>query len=388
MSIATFSIVKNSQKGVEDFTSTFSPDILNEICLSLTGQTDYNVTYNDYGYNKGRLAELAYHGEIHYVMISPVKTNARNSSFQSVATAIGKFHREENNHKSLNYYIINSGDRINTPYHQFMYRLMVTAGVKFLNGHNFGISPVKFYSIQDLILAKENIRAKNKSNNSSFITIDENNTVQVFAKTYGASKKESTLLCIALAKIHNSALEVIQISEGNLKKLPQNDLELVLKLTNAIFITSDKEIEKEEFSTNNSLRSKTYIYNLLEKLGHKKCAMCECSIPQIIQAAHLWPVSEIKKSKKSDDIKLEHAIHTDNGLWLCENHHKLFDRNILAINTSGGILKTNLVVASHDAYISTITTSATIKPEYINKKFIYYIARRNIQLHLADYSAV
>ena len=53
-------------------------------------------------------------------------------------------------------------------------------------------------------------------------------------------------------------------------------------------------LEESEFRENNSLRSPRYIYNLLEKLGDKKCALCECEIPQIIQGAHIWPVADIK----------------------------------------------------------------------------------------------
>ena len=166
-----FEICKNSQKGVEDFSSTFSKEILDDICYKLTNKTDYDLKFVDIGYNRGRLAKLILPDKIHYITISPTTAGSRNAWFQSVSTAFGDFYRDPQENKSLNYYIINLPKGINTPYHQFMYRLMITSGFNFLNGDNLEIRPVKFKSIQDLILSKEKIRGKNSANNSSFVTI-------------------------------------------------------------------------------------------------------------------------------------------------------------------------------------------------------------------------
>ncbi|MDM2805800.1 MULTISPECIES: HNH endonuclease [unclassified Citrobacter] len=381
----TFEICKNSQKGVEDFSSTFSKEILDDICHKLTNKTDYDLKFVDIGYNRGRLAKLILPDKIHYITISPTTAKSRNSWFQSVSTAFGDFYRDPKENKSLNYYIINLPKGINTPYHQFMYRLMITSGFNFLNGDNLEINPVKFNSIQDLILSKEKIRGNNSANNSSFVTISEDNITQVYAKTYGANKKESVLLCIAISFIQKSLLQLIQFEEGNLKSLPKVDLELISELITLNSEISDKQYEKNEFVQNNSLRSKAYIYNLLDKLGHKKCAMCECSIPQIIQGAHIWPVSEIKQSTYNDDVKLHHAINIDNGLWLCENHHKLFDSNILAINKSGEILRKKDTIKEHRDYIKETTKINQIDKSHITNNFIEYINLRNEKLNITDF---
>lgn len=380
-----FEISKKSQKGVEDFSSTFSKEILDDICFKLTGKTDYDIRFDDAGYNRGRLAKLILADETHYITISPTVAKGRNSWFQSVSTAFGDFFRDPQEKKSLNYYIINSVKGINTPYHQFMYRLMITSGFKFLNGDEFGISPIRFNSVQDLILSKESIRGKNSSNNSSFVTISEDNVTQVYAKTYGANKKESVLLCIAISFIQNSPLQLIQFKEGNLELLPDIDLKLIAKLIDLETVIADKQYEKDEFVQNNSLRSKTYIYNLLDKFGHKKCAMCKCSIPEIIQGAHIWPVSSIKKSNHNDDIKVQHAINKDNGLWLCENHHKLFDRNILAINNLGEILKKNNTIQEYNDYIMETTTINKIDRSHITNQFLEYVNLRNENLDITNF---
>ena len=58
-------------------------------------------------------------------------------------------------------------------------------------------------------------------------------------------------------------------------------------------------------------------------------AHSECKIDRIIQAAHIYPVASIRKR---DDLEFEEkfklAVDADNGMWLCENHHKLFDSGI------------------------------------------------------------
>jgi len=107
-------------------------------------------------------------------------------------------------------------------------------------------------------------------------------------------------------------------------------------LVKLLFISSDLTLEQEEYENNDSLRSPAFIYNLLEKLGDKKCALCECEIPQLIQSAHIWPVANIKRTNNiNQGQKLQSAIDGDNGIWLCNNHHRLFDINMILINEEG-----------------------------------------------------
>ncbi|MGF4919619.1 HNH endonuclease, partial [Klebsiella pneumoniae] len=109
---------------------------------------------------------------------------------------------------------------------------------------------------------------------------------------------------------------------------------------------------------------------------------------QIIQGAHIWPVSEIKKLKLNDDEKIKHALSENNGIWLCENHHKLYDRNIIIINESGEILIRNNIFTSHKEYIEKITIKKTIPREIINSDFMLYLNKRNscVDGVVSDYS--
>jgi len=384
-----FIIKRKSQKGTFLFSDIFTHDVLSDICFKITGKNDYSIEYDDSGYNKGRLAKLFFDDEVSYISVSENKASGRNSSFQSVPSALVLYHNEELKNKNIFFYFINHEGNVKTKYFNFMYRLMATSGFVFLNDKSkLGIEIKRFNNIDDLILNKDSLRGRNKSNNSSYITLNDEDVVQIYAKTYGANKKESTLMCLALSNLNCKKVELIQVSEGNLTKLPKPDLAVIQRAIEVLEIQSNNSMEKDEFIRNNSLRSPTYVFNLLSKLGKKKCVFCDCEIPQIIQGAHIWPVSEIKKLKLNDDEKIKHALSENNGIWLCENHHKLYDRNIIIINESGEILIRNNIFTSHKEYIEKITIKKTIPREIINSDFMLYLNKRNscVDGVVSDYS--
>ena len=96
------------------------------------------------------------------------------------------------------------------------------------------------------------------------------------------------------------------------------------------------------------MRSPHYIYNLFNKLGNKRCALCNCHIPELIQGAHIWPVADIRSAyMMSFEEKLCHATSGDNGLWLCKNHHKLFDSKIINFDENGELFYVNNLDRGH-----------------------------------------
>ncbi|VXB88449.1 conserved hypothetical protein [Chryseobacterium sp. 8AT] len=257
---------------------------------------------------------------------------------------------------------------------------MKTAGTEFLNENDHltnTISP--FNTVADIIVHRNLNRSRNNSNNSSsYLTIDENNILQVYGKTYGASKYETTLLCLAISEITNRKIELYEIKEGDLTTLPALAREVILDFGKIDIITSDLTLERREFEENDSLRSPTYIYNLLEKLGDKKCTLCDCEIPQIIQGAHIWPVANIKRRTNiSAEQKLQYAIDGDNGLWLCNNHHKLFDINLLFINVDGRIKYKTNIRDIDESYINSVTVTHQIREEILTPKFLQHLQNRN-----------
>jgi acetolactate synthase regulatory subunit len=183
---------------------------------------------------------------------------------------------------------------------------------------------------------------------------------------------------------------VYEIKEGGLIKLPKSAREIIVALGVSVF-TSNLVIEqdREQFETNDSLRSPTYLYNLLEKLGDKKCSLCNCEIPQIIQGAHIYPVASIKRANNlSQNQKLDLAIDGDNGIWLCNNHHKLFDINVLYIASDGRLKQKIEIEINHEEYIKDITINRQLSTDTLTPKFINYLNKRNRNLNVSEYSFV
>jgi len=384
-----FKIKNKFQKKSELYQDILTEDILCDICHRLTGKRDYTITFDDIGYNIGRLAILEYNGTVNYISFSETEIKSRNSFFQSFPSALVKYHQDNSSNKNIYFYFLKPNGNIETDYFIFMYRLMKTAGTNFLNEKDYLNTLINpFNSVSDIIVQRDLNRERNKGNASSYITIDENDTLQIFGKTYGANKYETTLLSLAIYNITPYSMELYEIQEGNLKQLPE-DARNVISSLGIDIITSDLILEKQEFETNDSLRSPTYTYNLLEKLGEKKCSLCDCEIPQIIQGAHIWPVASIKKANSIIlNKKIQYAIDGDNGLWLCSNHHKLFDINMLYVTLNGRLKYKLNIERNCEKYIKDITINNRLPSNILTLSFINYLKKRNCLLDETQYSFI
>ena len=387
---AIFKIKRNFQRRDITYEDILTNDVLLDICQKLTGQDDFEIEWDDNSYNKGRLAILEINDSCFYISFSEIEVRSRNSFFQSFPSALTQFILENNPNKSLCFYFLPPDrDAIETNYFVFMYRLMKTVNTTFLNETLYLSREYQpFNSISDIIINRDANRVRNSGNASTYAAIDENNSLQIFGKTYGANKYETILLTFAFSNVSENPIEVYEIQEGNLSILPEPGRQLIINSGISV-ITSNLVLERAEFEQNNSLRSPTYLYNLLEKLGNKKCALCDCEIPQIIQGAHIWPVASIKRRNNiSTEQKLQYAIDGDNGLWLCNNHHKLFDINLLFINDDGRIkYKTNLTEID-ETYINRVTLTHQIREEILTENFLHHLQNRNSLLDHRMYSFV
>lgn len=387
---ATFTIKNRFQRRDITYRDILTPNILNDICQKLTGQDQYEVIFDDTGYNKGRLVKLEFEGKIHYISVSENEIRSRNSFFQSFPSALVQFYLDANPNKELYFYFLApDNDNIETNYFVFMYRLMKTAGAIFMNEIEY-LSQVyqPFNTVFDLINSRDSNRRRNSGNASTYISMNGNNTLQIFGKTYGANKYETILLTLAIKNISPYAIELYEIQEGDLSILPEPGRSILIQLGVSV-ITSDTTLENQEFERDDSLRSPTYLYNLLEKLGEKKCALCNCEIPQIIQGAHIWPVSDIKRNNTiSHEVKLSHALNKDNGIWLCNNHHKLFDIHFLIITEDGRVKYKSDMLPLYQEYLHNITPNTCIPHQIMNDHFVSYLSKRNSQLRLNEYNLI
>lgn len=387
-----FVIKKNLQKSAVTgvlFSDVVTPDVLRDVCIRITGKSDFEYDYvgNDYSddflepsYNKGRIAIMHYAGIVHYITFSEKSIGGRNSSVQSVPTAFNMFYSNPYPNKMLHYYFLSFEGNAETDYQMLIYRLMATVGFHFLNAETALSTPITpFNSIEDIMFNRRVNADRNRSNNSSYITKGDQGEIEIYGKTYGANKYETSLMCYAASYLRREgqSIELYEVLEGDLKELPAASLQVIRQMGTIDVIPTDMTLEKTLFERQDSLRSPRYIYNLLERLGSKHCVLCDCQIPELIQGAHIWPVAEIKRERTmSYEEKLRCAIDGENGLWLCENHHKMFDSNMISFNENGELIFPNGIERRHLRFIDRITPFKQLPDFVLTDRFLEYLWRR------------
>lgn len=390
--IPHFIIKANLQKSAQTnkyFSDSITQEVLEDICLKITGLKEYSVDFveNDYQddvlnptYNQGRLIILKYQNSIKYISVSEEEIVGRNSSIQSVPTAFNLYYLSLIENKDLYYYFLDIKEgNPKTDYHLFIYRLMATIGFKFLNPEKIDVHIEHFYSINDLMLNRKANAQRKRNNNSTYVTKNTHSEIEIYGKTYGANKYETSLICYAISLIAkiNQTVILYEILEKDLKELPKPSLDVIKKIgkINKI-IPLSKSLNKNQINEGLKLRSARYIFNLLERIGDKKCALCDCAIPEIIQGAHIWEVSSIRKDKfLSKAEKYQNSVSGDNGIWLCSNHHKLFDENIIRITPTGDI-EFNTELEENLIYLKDITKFYKLSNHYLNDSLVNYIIKR------------
>jgi len=360
------------------YQNILTPDILADVCQRITGKREYTCEFDNAGYNKGRMATLNYGDNVCFVSFSDTESAGRNASMQSVPSALMSYYEETSPQKKIFFYFLPSSGNQETNYFHFMYRLMLTAGIEFLNHGEYLTRPLSpFNSVEDVIAARNINRERNQSNNSSYVTKGDNHVIQIYGKTYGANKYETTLFCIAFSRISNSQIELYQICEQDLKAIPQRCADVINSLGNVKIVQTDLTMERNSFEREDSLRSPRYIYNLLAKLGNKKCAFCGCEIPELIQGAHIWSVAKIKREAGINlEQKLSYATDGNNGIWLCENHHKMLDEDILTIDLTGAVHYSHDIVGKNLDFINWSTPIMQLDSQVMTESFISYLSKR------------
>lgn len=391
--IPHFVIKVNLQKSKSTgiyFKDIVTPEVLSDVCYRITGQTDFTYEYvdNEYqdmflekSYNKGRIAVMQYKDVVSYISFSELEIGGRNSSVQSVPTAFNLYYSNPYLKKRLYYYFLNVSGNAETDYQILIYRLMSTIGFEFLNANGNLLRRIqRFNSVEDIMFNRRINAGRNKSNNSTFITKGHAGEIEIYGKTYGANKYETSLICYALASLWQPGqrIKLYEVLEGDLKELPETSLNIIRQMGVIDIVPTDMTLEKRIYEgKENRLRSPRYTYNLFNKLGNKHCALCNCEIPELIQGAHILPVAAIRKMNYiSFEQRLELALDGDNGLWLCENHHKMFDEGMLSFDKYGALLFRNDIDLRHMRFIDEITKYKVLPSEVLTDKFLWYLEQR------------
>ena len=198
---------KSNQTGIY-FGDVVTVPVLESVCMRITGQNNFTYDYvdNDYTdeflpatYNKGRMAILKYKDEVIYISFSEKDINGRNSSVQSVPTAFNMYYSNPYHKKRLCYFFLNTDGNPETSYHVLMYRLMKTIGFQFLNEDVLQHNINEFTSIEDIMFNRKINSGRNRSNNSTYITKSTVKNIDIYGKTYGANKYETSMICYALS---------------------------------------------------------------------------------------------------------------------------------------------------------------------------------------------
>lgn len=378
-----------AQDKVPTVDTYLTKDILDDIATRINGSTDYDVVWLEKRI-EGRMITFETNDEVNFINLSQNGVlRSRNNQLQSVPTALAIYLNEQRKIKkkkaNFYFYFMPQIGNNKTDYLEFFYRVMKTAGIKFLN-LEFGLPdfvPTPFSSVKDIIHARNDLRSRNTGNQSTYVT-DEGEFYHIYGKTFGANQKETALLCIAISAITDKPIKLFQILDNDSVKLSDNDVDAiniyVAKFSKHSFDIMDDTLQFDNDSSDtvrDNLRSPKFIYNLLSKFdGEKRCALCGCKIESIIQAAHIYPVSEIRRNNSlTDEKKFELAIDKDNGIWLCENHHKLFDRGLIWFE-EGKLCISKRIDEDDIAFVEQITTIEEIEPCYVNDRMLAFFDMR------------
>lgn len=378
--------------GAQDRSPTYdsflTKEILDDICYRVCNTKDYDIVWIEKR-NRGRLITLETENIINYINLSQTgRIQGRNYQVQSIPTALSIFLNEEANNRKRSlfwfYFLPFEGDN-ETKYMLFFYRVMMTAKIKFLNP-DFGLEHTQlmpYESVKDMIYARNHLREVNSGNQSTYIT-DEGDYYHIYGKTFGANQKETTLICFAISAIADKPVKLFQIVDNESKEISEQDKEAISNYSKShgnksIEILDDSYQFDNDTSdhVHDNLRSPQFIYNLLNKFGgEKKCVLCECKIDRIIQAAHIYPVAAIRRRNDLDfDNKLRLAVDADNGIWLCENHHKLFDSGLIWFE-EGQLIISKKINQEDLMFIEQVTTIKQIEPRYINERMLAFFDSR------------
>ncbi len=104
----------------------------------------------------------------------------------------------------------------------------------------------------------------------------------------------------------------------------------------------------------NSVLQQMFKHNLSIDQNHK-CVICELSIPELLIGSHIKPAVESTAKEKVDE---------NNGLLLCCNHDKLFDRHLITFDSFTGELKYSKTLT--DQNLNLLNIDKTFKlPDYV-----------------------
>lgn len=209
----------------------------------------------------------------------------------------------------------------------------------FFVGFNNGRSTKSFY--MDDIKDKDIILGYNLKNDIYYVW---NAQIHIYNSYVTAPNKAINDIYTCYSSIHDgkgSCEKKLIIKEKRIEYFCNHWIDLLIPNEEDIKCIYDKNIlwknrfeEKEIIfnldNFNNKIIREKYIFERYKRNSefsekvknnyNNMCAVCRCSIPELLEAAHIIAVKDFGNDSLS------------NGICLCRNHHVLYDRGILKLN--------------------------------------------------------
>lgn len=313
-----------------------SKDEYKDIVNRSIGNVDFIVKEDFRGHNSGQYIKLKIADTIKYICLSrKIASESRNAFILQNFPSAYQHYLEEKNPKKLFEYYIRDFSTSHPPFAIFSYKLLLTGEIKILNLDKVRVSEnailfdytTPFNDYKQMRTYRLSLSKRNSSNNST--TFEENDDeISVYGKSYGANGRETTAICLALSRlVPGKNIKLYNVNETDKNHLADIDPANRYILENiGIELNDDRmDFESNDEKVIAKRNTRLFHYNLLQKYKEKKCYLCGCDIEKVIQGAHIYSSTDILHSSLSEEEKTKQIVDADNGIWLCANHHLLFD---------------------------------------------------------------
>lgn len=364
-----------------------------------------------------------------------------NTYLKQGINRIFKFYFENNKTADLSFYLLDTDKNVNYPnnlYNSLSYRELETIGFKVLNIYDIDFSEyekqcnstinrnnLKFASFNKYLRDIAYISNKNTGNIPSFLqcdeveTFDENGNSNFMTEKYtytfkslSAQQYDSLLKCWCLKVLADKENTEIEFKLGKQyfaydleeKKVAEELSQPVKEIfdlanLNIEYTTTEKFMDEKQKAANtylrykeaNEIRNQPLFRNNIRKKGiPTECAICGEDDANLLDAAHLWEVNQIKNAtlkevnefirvnnlQKVIELSSEYSgeffykkyylVNSgDNGVWLCKNHHKQFDLNYYCFDSEYG-----KVILKFDTPVTALKFEEDLKKEKLSKEIL------------------
>ena len=381
-----------------------------------------------------------------------------NTYLKQGINQIFKYYLDNKEDTDLSFYLLDTDKPVNYPNNLFnvlSYRELETIGFRILNINDIDFTEyeekcnrkinknnLKFASFNKYLRDIAYISNRNTGNTPSYLQCDEIETIDqdgessymtekytYIFKSLSAQQYDSLIRCWCLKKLADREHTKIEFKLGRQyydfdskeRKIAEelsDPVKEIFKLANLdIEYTTTEDFMDERikadntylrYKENNEIRNQPLFRNNIRRKGiATECAICGEDDPNLLDAAHLWEVSQIKNcslKEINEFIKindLEEIISQsseygneffykkyyltnsgDNGVWLCKNHHKQFDLNYYCFNSEYG-----KVILKFDNEETANKFKEDMRKEQLDKDILTSLTKAFLRKRLIEFNA-